>query len=138
IFTITNLRLGSPCSSLQIGRVPELVFRPRHFQLDAARVVRVACRSVVVVNAGIDRDRLNALTSMVTFFVPMPRNPPTLTTMPIILPVPSNSRSLTEPIRALSGPSTSLPLNFVNTHWSAPCEGNEFSFRRRGRFFQRR
>ena len=39
---------------------------------------------------------MNALTSMVTFFVPMPRNPPTLTTMPIILAVPSNSRSLTE------------------------------------------
>src|SRR6266404_5284631 len=49
-------------------------------------------------------------------------NPPTPTTTPIIFPVPSNSRSLTEPIRALSGPSTSLPLNFVNTHWSAPCE----------------
>ena len=81
---------------LKIGRVLELVFRPRHFQLDVARVVRVACGSVVVVTAGIDRDRLNALTSMATFFVPMPRNPPTPTTMPIILPVPSNSRSLTE------------------------------------------
>src|SRR6267378_357233 len=41
---------------LKIGRVLELVFRPRHFQLDVARVVRVACRSVVVVTAGIDRD----------------------------------------------------------------------------------
>src|SRR6266436_1013720 len=41
---------------LKIGRVLELVFRPRHFQLDVARVVRLACRGVVVVTAGIDRD----------------------------------------------------------------------------------
>jgi hypothetical protein len=27
----------------------------------------------------------------------------------------------------LSGPSTSLPLNFVNTHWSAPCEVMNFA-----------
>jgi hypothetical protein len=26
-------------------------------------------------------------------------------------------------ILSLSGPTTSIPLNFVNTHWSAPCEG---------------
>src|SRR6266436_4754175 len=40
---------------LKIGRVLELVFRPRHFQLDVARVVRGG--SVVdVVTAGISRD----------------------------------------------------------------------------------
>src|SRR6266436_3875644 len=39
---------------LKIGRVLELVFRPRHFQLDVGPVVRVAGRSVVL-TAGIGR-----------------------------------------------------------------------------------
>src|SRR5712675_433489 len=42
---------------LKIGRVLELVFRPRHFQLDVARVVRLAVRSLVgVATTGIGRD----------------------------------------------------------------------------------
>src|SRR5258708_17400230 len=42
---------------LKIGRVLELVFRPRHFQLDFGRVVPVPGRSfVAVATAGIGRD----------------------------------------------------------------------------------
>src|SRR5258707_13609841 len=41
-------RAGRGLVILKIGRVLELVFRPRHFQLDDGRVVRVAVRSVGV------------------------------------------------------------------------------------------
>src|SRR6266446_2630359 len=49
-------RAGRGLVILKIGRVLELVFRPRHFQLDVGRVVRAAGRSVVaVLTAGIGR-----------------------------------------------------------------------------------
>src|SRR5205807_4802871 len=38
-----------------------------------------------------------------------------------ILPFLSNSMSFTLPMCALSGPSTSLPLNLEKTHWSVLC-----------------
>src|SRR5262245_42708318 len=63
----------------------------------------------------------NALISMATLFSPMPRNPPTPTISPRILPFLSNSMSLTLPMCALSGPSTSVPLNLEKTHWSVFC-----------------
>src|SRR5258708_24512848 len=49
-------RAGRGLVILKIGRVLELVFRPRHFQLDVGRVVRAAGRSVVaILTAGIGR-----------------------------------------------------------------------------------
>src|SRR5262249_1331729 len=63
----------------------------------------------------------NALMSMATFFSPMPRNPPTPTIKPTILPLLSNSMSLTSPTLALAGRSTLVPLNFENTNLSVPC-----------------
>src|SRR5262245_36879758 len=69
----------------------------------------------------------NALISMATLFSPMPRNPPTPTISPRILPFLSNSMSLTLPMCALSGPSTSVPLNLEKTHWSVPCAAMNFA-----------
>src|SRR5262249_3443696 len=69
----------------------------------------------------------NALISMATLFSPMPRNPPTPTINPRILPFLSNSMSLTLPMCALSGPRTSVPLNLENTHWSVLCAAMNFA-----------
>src|SRR6266487_565419 len=69
----------------------------------------------------------NALISMATLFSPMPRNPPTPTISPRILPFLSNSMSLTLPMCALSGPRTSVPLNLEKTHWSVPCAAMNFA-----------
>src|SRR5262249_28628799 len=55
------------------------------------------------------------------------RNPPTPTISPRILPFLSNSMSLTLPMCALSGPSTSVPLNLENTQWSVPCAAMNFA-----------
>src|SRR5262249_9835677 len=60
-------------------------------------------------------------------FTPMPRNPPTPTISPRILPLLSNSMSLTLPMCALSGPSTSVPLNLEKTQWSVPCAAMNFA-----------
>src|SRR5262249_52364553 len=69
----------------------------------------------------------NALISMATLFSPIPRNPPTPTTSPRILPFLSNSMSLTLPMCALSGPRTSVPLNLENTHWPVLCAAMNFA-----------
>src|SRR4029453_19278114 len=69
----------------------------------------------------------NALISMAKLFSPMPRNPPTPTISPRILPFLSNSMSLTLPMCALSGPSTSVPLNLEKTHWSVLCAAMNFA-----------